>query len=84
MLDIKRSKGKQFGIGLSGAAMIAAAAGLLVLNPHRHQRKDVSALVGASREKVNKQLRRWEGDDVLGKDDGRIVIMNAAALPSAQ
>jgi CRP/FNR family cyclic AMP-dependent transcriptional regulator len=47
----------------------------------RLSQKDISTLVGASREKVNKQLRQWEEDDVLGKDDGRMVIMNAEALP---
>ncbi|MGE4047933.1 MAG: Crp/Fnr family transcriptional regulator [Acetobacteraceae bacterium] len=44
--------------------------------------KDLSTLVGASREKVNKQLRQWEDDGVLGKDNGRLVIMNAQALPA--
>ncbi len=44
--------------------------------------KDLSTLVGASREKVNKQLRQWEEERVLGKDSGRIVVMNAGALPS--
>jgi CRP-like cAMP-binding protein len=44
--------------------------------------KDLSTLVGASREKVNKQLRQWEEERVVGKDDGRIVVMNAGALPS--
>ena len=46
--------------------------------------KDLSTLVGASREKVNKQLRRWEEDGVLGKDAGRMVIRNAAALPAPE
>ena len=49
----------------------------------RLSQKDLSTLVGASREKVNKQLRQWEEDGVLGKDSGRMVILNAAALPSA-
>ena len=33
----------------------------------RLSQKDLSTLVGASREKVNKQLRLWEDDGVLGK-----------------
>jgi CRP/FNR family transcriptional regulator, cyclic AMP receptor protein len=45
--------------------------------------KDLSTLVGASREKVNKQLRQWEEDGVLGKDGGRVVILNADRLPQA-
>lgn len=42
--------------------------------------KDLSTLVGSSREKVNKQLRQWELDGVLGKDGGRMVIMQPDAL----
>lgn len=48
--------------------------------------KDLGTLVGSSREKVNKQLREWETAQVLGKDQGRMVILrpdvlNAAATP---
>jgi CRP/FNR family cyclic AMP-dependent transcriptional regulator len=42
--------------------------------------KDLSTLVGASREKVNKQLRQWEDSGFLGKDGGRMVVINAQAL----
>ena len=42
--------------------------------------KDVSALVGASREKVNKQLRRWEQAGILGRDGGCMVIVQSEAL----
>ncbi|MDR3529043.1 MAG: Crp/Fnr family transcriptional regulator [Rhodopila sp.] len=48
----------------------------------RLSQKDISTLVGASREKVNRQIRQWEEDGVLGKDNGRMVIVNAQALPS--
>lgn len=44
--------------------------------------KDLGALVGASREKVNKQLRLWEDQGILGKDAGRMVIVNPQGLPS--
>jgi CRP/FNR family cyclic AMP-dependent transcriptional regulator len=44
--------------------------------------KDLSTLVGASREKVNKQIRQWEEEGVLTKDSGRMVIADAGALPS--
>jgi CRP/FNR family cyclic AMP-dependent transcriptional regulator len=44
--------------------------------------KDLSTLVGASREKVNKQIRQWEEEGVLSKDSGRMVIADARALPS--
>jgi CRP/FNR family transcriptional regulator, cyclic AMP receptor protein len=49
----------------------------------RLSQKDISTLVGASREKVNKQLRQWEDEGVLGKDNGRLVVLNAQALPSS-
>jgi CRP-like cAMP-binding protein len=42
--------------------------------------KDLSSLVGASREKVNRQLRQWEEDGVLGKDSGRMVVVDSRAL----
>lgn len=42
--------------------------------------KDLGTLVGASREKVNKQLRQWEEDGVLGRDSGRMVVVDPQAL----
>jgi CRP/FNR family cyclic AMP-dependent transcriptional regulator len=42
--------------------------------------KDLSTLVGGSREKVNKQLRRWEMDGVLAKEGSRLVILQPEAL----
>ena len=44
--------------------------------------KDLSTLVGASREKVNKQIRLWEEEGVLAKDSGRMVIADVRALPA--
>ena len=46
--------------------------------------KDLSTLVGASREKVNKQIREWEDVGALGKDSGRMVVVNARALTPVQ
>jgi CRP-like cAMP-binding protein len=42
--------------------------------------KDLSSLAGASREKVNKQLRQWEQEGILGKDNGRLLVMKPQAL----
>jgi CRP/FNR family transcriptional regulator, cyclic AMP receptor protein len=42
--------------------------------------KDLSTLVGASREKVNRQIRQWEDDGVLAKDSGRMVVVDSQAL----
>ncbi len=46
----------------------------------RLSQKDLSTIVGGSREKVNKQLRQWEQDGVLGKDAGRLTILRPEAL----
>jgi CRP-like cAMP-binding protein len=42
--------------------------------------KDLSSLAGASREKVNKQLRQWEQEGIIGKDNGRLLVVNPHAL----
>jgi CRP-like cAMP-binding protein len=42
--------------------------------------KDLSSLAGASREKVNRQLRQWEDEGIIGKDGGRLLIMKPQAL----
>jgi len=42
--------------------------------------KDLAILVGASREKVNRQLREWEEAGAIGKDLGRLVIVRPEAL----
>ena len=42
--------------------------------------KDLSSLAGASREKVNRQLRQWEQDGIIGKDNGRLLILKPHAL----
>lgn len=46
----------------------------------RLSQKDLSTLVGASREKVNKQIRQWEEEGVLSKDAGRMVVADAQGL----
>jgi CRP-like cAMP-binding protein len=42
--------------------------------------KDLSTLVGGSREKVNKQLRQWEQEGILGKEGSRMVILRPQDL----
>ena len=46
--------------------------------------KDLSTLVGASREKVNRQLRQWEEGGILSKERGYLVIRQPAALLNAE
>jgi CRP/FNR family cyclic AMP-dependent transcriptional regulator len=46
--------------------------------------KDLSTLVGASREKVNKQIRQWEEVGFLSKDSGRLVVVDANGLAPLQ
>jgi CRP/FNR family transcriptional regulator, cyclic AMP receptor protein len=45
--------------------------------------KDISALVGGSREKVNRQLRRWEEEGAIGREQGYIVVRRPATLNGA-
>ncbi|HEX3995677.1 MAG TPA: helix-turn-helix domain-containing protein, partial [Acetobacteraceae bacterium] len=42
--------------------------------------KNLGTLAGGSREKVNKQLRRWEEDGIIQKFDGHVVILRPNAL----
>jgi CRP-like cAMP-binding protein len=49
----------------------------------RLSQKDLGTLVGSSREKVNKQLREWEDAGVLGKEEGRLVILRQERLAAA-
>ncbi len=42
--------------------------------------KDLGTLAGGSREKVNRQLRRWEEDGVIHKIDGHVVILRPDSL----
>lgn len=49
----------------------------------RLSQKDLGTLVGSSREKVNKQLREWEAEGILGKDQGRMVILRPHVLAGA-
>lgn len=50
----------------------------------RLSQKDLSTLVGASREKVNKQIREWEDGGILAKDSGRMVVVDTGALAPLQ
>jgi CRP/FNR family transcriptional regulator, cyclic AMP receptor protein len=43
-------------------------------------KRDLSTLVGGSREKVNRQLRRWEQDGVLTREGKWMVILQPDAL----
>ncbi|MEM9692170.1 MAG: Crp/Fnr family transcriptional regulator [Myxococcota bacterium] len=42
--------------------------------------QELGELVGASRESVNKQVRAWVADEVLGQRGGRIVVRDRDAL----
>jgi CRP/FNR family cyclic AMP-dependent transcriptional regulator len=46
--------------------------------------KDLSTLIGGSREKVNRQLRVWEVEGVLGRDGGRIVLRQPDRLAASE
>ena len=42
--------------------------------------KDLGAMIGASREKVNKQLRQWEQDGILAREGGHMIVQRIEAL----
>ncbi|MBV8401962.1 MAG: Crp/Fnr family transcriptional regulator [Acetobacteraceae bacterium] len=42
--------------------------------------KDLSTLVGSSREKVNRQLRQWEQSGLISQERGHVTISNADRL----
>lgn len=49
----------------------------------RLSQKDLSALVGASREKVNKQLRHWQQDGIVARVSNYLVILRPEELGKA-
>ncbi len=46
----------------------------------RLSQKDLSALVGSSREKVNRQLRAWEEEGTIGKAGGHLLLLHPERL----
>jgi len=46
----------------------------------RMSQGEIAALVGASREKVNRQLRSWESDGVITTDNGHYVMLRPDQL----
>ena len=50
-----------------------------VIRLHLSQ-SDLAAQVGATREGVNRQLRRWREEGVIGEQDGYMVLVKPAAL----
>ena len=46
----------------------------------RISQSDIAALVGATREKVNRQLCAWSRSGILAFDEGRLTIHHPAAL----
>jgi CRP/FNR family transcriptional regulator, cyclic AMP receptor protein len=50
--------------------------------PMRLSQQDLGAMVGATRESVNKQLRHWIQDGILKQESGRVIITNFEALRS--
>jgi CRP/FNR family transcriptional regulator, cyclic AMP receptor protein len=51
--------------------------------PVRLSQQDLGSMVGATRESVNKQLRKWRQIGVLRHETGCVVISNLAALSAA-
>ncbi len=57
----------------------AAGPGGTVIRLHLSQ-SDLAAQVGATREGVNRQLRRWREDGAIGEQDGNLVLAQPDAL----
>ena len=63
--------GREFGRpGLGGAVQL----------PMRLSQEELGALVAATREAVNKQLRQWQAEGLLDMTAGRLVLRRPAAL----
>jgi len=59
------------------------ASGERVRIPVRLSQQDLANLVGATRESVNKQLRKWTKDGVLRRETGCVIISDLPALRGA-
>ncbi len=57
----------------------AAGPGGTIIRLHLSQ-SDLAAQVGATREGVNRQLRRWREEGVVGEQDGSMVLVRPDAL----
>ncbi|WP_428487873.1 Crp/Fnr family transcriptional regulator [Rhodopila sp.] len=77
LLDLPTRLGRLL-LRLSGNYGVAGSRGSRI--EVKLSQKDLSNLAGASREKVNRQLRQWEADGVIGKENGRLLIMRPEAL----
>lgn len=56
------------------------ASGERVRIPVRLSQQDLANMVGATRESVNKQLRKWTKDGVLRRETGCVIISDVPAL----
>jgi CRP-like cAMP-binding protein len=46
----------------------------------RVSQRELGSMVGMSRESINKQLRQWQSDGIVGVDDGFIVLKDEEAM----
>ena len=51
-----------------------------VLLPMRLSQEEIGAMVAATREAVNKQLKAWQAEGVLAVAGGRVVLRRPALL----
>lgn len=77
LLDLPTRLGRLL-LRLSGDYGVTAPRGTRI--EVKLSQKDLSSLAGASRERVNRQLRLWEEEGIIGKDNGRLLIMKPQAL----
>ena len=58
---------REYGVSAPGGTRIAV----------RLSQKDLSTLVGGSREQVNRQLRQWEQENILSQEKGHLIIQDS-------
>jgi CRP/FNR family cyclic AMP-dependent transcriptional regulator len=76
-LDLPSRLAKKL-LNLASTAGERTPAGLRIAT--RLSQRELGSMVGMSRESINKQLRHWQNDGIVGVDDGFIVLKDEDAM----
>jgi len=68
-----RRMAEEYGVRVPGGTKIGV----------KLSQSDLAGLVGASREKVNRQLRAWEAEGAITRQGGYFILLRPEALPGA-
>jgi CRP-like cAMP-binding protein len=77
LLDLSGRLGRLL-VRLAGEYGISAPRGTRIAV--RLSQKDLSTLVGGSREQVNRQLRQWEQENLIAQEKGYVIVRDADRL----